>query len=90
MEFLAKLAKNNPALARTLEISILWALLNWAVAVIDLLQSAITWQTIVDWKALVVLFLTTTWAGILAWLSKFLRDEREKLETPTENETTTI
>ena len=66
MKFLAKLAKSNPALARTLEISILGALLNGAIAIIDLLQSAITGQVIVDRKALVVLFLTTTGAGILA------------------------
>ena len=83
MNRLKTLAKTNPALARTLEVSILWALLNGAVAIIDLLQSAITGQVIVDWKALIVLFLTTTGAGILAGMSKYLRDEREKLESDT-------
>jgi len=81
MKFLATLAKNNPALARTIEVSILGALLNGAVAIIDMLQSAITGEVILDWKVLVVLFLTTTGAGILSGLSKYLRDEREKLES---------
>ena len=74
MNFIKKIAKKYPALARSVEVGILWLVIWALISIVNWLIVFLQTWVMVDYKQILITFLVWILTGITAWLTKLQRD----------------